>query len=73
MDTRKRILMKCDNCKNEFFYLIYDINRTKSHCCSRKCANELKNVQKEVSCKRCNKLFFKKNCEIIKRPNQTKA
>lgn len=50
----------CPNCLNEFNY-----NNIKQICCSRKCSNELKKVEKIVSCMQCGK-------EINRYPSQIK-
>lgn len=73
------MIITCDNCNKEFDITNFKYNRSKTHCCSKECSNQLKSKKVIVKCKRCasdilviesrakkhNTFFCSKECETV--------
>lgn len=60
----KTVKIICDNCHKECDYRESDLKRFKTHCCSKKCRDELHSTKEIVICKLCNKEFKKPLADI---------
>ena len=72
-----KLPLKCYQCHQTFFFIKKNIlqeireNRGRLKFCNQKCHHDynMPTLRKEVNCKQCDKIFIKKNHEIIKTKN----
>ena len=62
----RRQVVKCDNCGKEFVKRISHIKRNKSYYCSRKCFEEAVSQGETLTCRNCNKTFYRVMSQIVK-------
>lgn len=74
--SKDKLPCQCIQCKNTFFITKHQALRVlnpnhhaKSDFCSQACQGLYRNKKEELSCKNCNKIFYKKLSEIRKTNN----